>query len=75
MVHGDHNKNRSGGFFLIILGALIFITSPLYLADSYVLESAIIIWAHLAGKLWVLHEFYSTTIAEIDMNCFTIDKT
>ena len=34
MVHGDHNKNRSGGFFLIILGALIFITSPLYLADS-----------------------------------------
>ena len=28
MVHGDHNKNRSGGFFLIILGALIFITSP-----------------------------------------------
>ncbi|MCY4252743.1 MAG: hypothetical protein OXU86_03755 [Thaumarchaeota archaeon] len=27
-------SRRSGGFFLIILGALIFVTAPIYLADS-----------------------------------------
>ena len=51
MVHGDHNKNRSGGFFLIILGALIFITSPLYLADSPVLGGAAIVFGFIVGGL------------------------
>ncbi len=51
MVHGDHNKNRSGGFFLIILGALIFITSPLYLADSPTLGGAAIVFGFIVGGL------------------------
>ena len=51
MVHGDHNKNRSGGFFLIILGALIFITSPLYLADSPTLGGVAIVFGFIVGGL------------------------
>ena len=50
MVHGDHNKNRSGGFFLIILGALIFITSPLYLADCQIVYHMLPI---LGSKLYL----------------------
>ncbi|MDI1495490.1 MAG: putative membrane protein [Cenarchaeum symbiont of Oopsacas minuta] len=51
MVHGDHNKNKSGGFFLIILGALLFITSPLYLADSPLLGGVAILFGFLVGCL------------------------
>ncbi|MEX0657460.1 MAG: hypothetical protein WD154_07955 [Nitrosopumilaceae archaeon] len=35
MAHSEHNKPRkSGGFFLIILGALIFILAPMTLSES-----------------------------------------
>ena len=51
MVHGDHNKNRSGGFFLIIFGALLFISSPLYLADSPALGGAAIVFGFIVGGL------------------------
>ena len=40
-------KTAVVGFFLIILGALIFITSPLYLADS----GAAIVFGFIVGGL------------------------
>ena len=51
MVHGEHNKSRSGGFFLIIFGALLFITSPLYLADSPILGGVAIVFGFTIGGL------------------------
>ncbi|ABK77785.1 hypothetical protein CENSYa_1158 [Cenarchaeum symbiosum A] len=49
MVHDSHNRRRSGGFFLIILGALIFVTAPLYLSDSPELGAAAIAFGFVAG--------------------------
>lgn len=35
MAHREHNRSRgSGGFFMILFGALMFVTAPLYLQDS-----------------------------------------
>lgn len=51
MVHDDHNRRRSGGFFLIILGALLFVTAPLYLADSPELGGAAIIFGFAVGGI------------------------
>jgi vacuolar-type H+-ATPase subunit I/STV1 len=35
MAHNEHNKSkRSGAFFLIILGAFLFIVSPIWFADK-----------------------------------------
>ncbi len=51
MAHDEHNRRRSGGFFLIILGALIFVTAPLYLADSPELGAAAIAFGFLVGGL------------------------
>lgn len=35
MAHNEHNRpKKSGGFFLIILGALLFIITPTYFADK-----------------------------------------
>ena len=73
MVHGDHNKNRSGGFFLIILGALIFITSPLYLADSPTLGGAAIVFGFIVGWTWVLHELFIRALGNSQCKCFNVD--
>ncbi len=51
MVHDDHNRRKSGGFFLIILGALVFVTTPLYLADSPGLGTAAIVFGFLVGGI------------------------
>jgi len=51
MVHDDHNRRKSGGFFLIILGALIFVTAPLYLADSPELGIAAIVFGFIVGGI------------------------
>ncbi len=46
---GQGPGRRSGGFFLIILGALTFVTAPIYLADSPNLGIAAIIAGFAAG--------------------------
>jgi len=52
MSHKDHNKPRkSGGFFLIIFGALLFILAPTYLADSPELGFVAIVFGFTIGGL------------------------
>ncbi len=52
MTHKDHNKPRkSGGFFLIIFGALLFILAPTYLADSPELGFVAIVFGFAIGGL------------------------
>jgi len=58
MAHDQHNKRRSGGFFLIILGALIFITAPTYLADSPEIGMAAIVFGFLVGGLGFYLKFF-----------------
>lgn len=58
MAHNEYNKRRSGGFFLIILGALIFVTAPLYLADSPEMGMAAIVFGFLVGGLGFYLNFF-----------------
>ncbi len=52
MAHKDHNKPRkSGGFFLIIFGALLFILAPTYLIDSPELGIVSIVFGFVIGGL------------------------
>jgi len=52
LVHREHNKPRkSRGFFLIILGAILFIIAPTYLADSPELGFAAITFGFLVGGI------------------------
>ena len=52
MSHKDHNKPRkSGGFLLIIFGALLFILAPTYLTDSPELGIAAIVFGFVTGGL------------------------
>jgi len=52
MAHKDYNKPRkSGGFFLIIFGALLFILAPTYLADSPELGFVAIVFGFVIGGL------------------------
>ena len=59
MAHREHNRSRkSGAFFLIILGALIFITAPLYLGDSPELGMAAIVFGFIVGGLGFYLNFF-----------------
>ncbi len=59
MAHREHNRSRkSGAFFLIILGALIFITAPLYLSDSPELGMAAIVFGFIVGGLGFYLNFF-----------------
>ena len=52
MAHRAPGRSRgSGGFFLILLGALMFITAPLYLQDSPWLGAAAIGFGFAVGGL------------------------
>lgn len=52
MAHSEHNRaRRSGGFFLIIAGAFIFITAPIYLKDSPTLGMTAIITGFVIGGI------------------------
>ena len=52
MAHNAHNKSKSnGGFFLILLGALIFITAPIYLQDSPELGFVVIAFGFAVGGI------------------------
>lgn len=59
MAHNQHNKSRrNGGFFLIILGALIFITAPTYMTHTPELGLVAIIFGFVVGGIG----FYITFI-------------
>ena len=51
MAHDEHNKRKSGGFLLIILGALIFFLAPTYLTDSPELGGAAIAFGFIIGGI------------------------
>ena len=51
MVHDEHNKPRSGAFFLIIFGALLFVMAPTFLSDDPELGAVAIIAGFLIGGL------------------------
>jgi len=52
MVHREHNKpRRSGAFFLIIFGAILFILAPTYLAESPELGYTTIIFGFIIGGI------------------------
>ncbi len=58
MAHDEYNKKRSGGFFLIILGALIFITAPTYLTDSPEIGMVAIVFGFLVGGVGFYLKFF-----------------
>ena len=51
MAHSQHNKKNNAGFFLILLGALIFITAPVYLQENHTLGIAAIVFGFAAGGI------------------------
>ena len=52
MAHSEHNRQKkSGGFFLIILGALIFVLAPTVFRDTPEIGLVIIIFGFLVGGL------------------------
>ena len=58
MAHSQHNKQRrGGGFFLIILGALIFISAPMYLKDPPELGTIAIIFGFIVGGIGFYIQF------------------
>ena len=58
MAHREHNKNRrSGGFFLIILGAIVFVTAPTYLAESPELGMLAILFGFVVGGIGFYFQF------------------
>jgi len=59
LVHREHNKPRkTKGFFLIILGAILFIITPTYLADSPELGGITIIFGFLIGGIGFYLNFF-----------------
>jgi hypothetical protein len=52
MAHSEHNKpKKSGAFFLIILGALLFMIAPTWFADKRELGLALIVLGFVIGGL------------------------
>lgn len=52
MAHSEHNKpKKSGAFFLIILGALLFIITPMWFSDKPELGLALIALGFLIGGI------------------------
>jgi drug/metabolite transporter (DMT)-like permease len=52
LAHNEHNRpKRSGGFFLIILGALIFVMVPLTFQDSPNTGIALIVLGFIVGGI------------------------
>lgn len=52
MAHSEHNRpKKSGGFFLIILGALLFIVAPTWFAGEPQTGLAMIILGFIVGGI------------------------
>lgn len=59
MAHSEHNKpKKSGAFFLIILGALLFIISPTWFTDRQEVGVVIIVLGFLIGGLGFYLRFF-----------------
>jgi len=57
MAHSQYNKKRSGGFFMIILGALLFMLAPSQLTDSPELGGIVIIFGFIIGGIGFYIQF------------------
>ncbi len=57
MAHSQYNKKRSGGFFMIILGALLFMLAPSQLTDSPELGGVVIIFGFIIGGIGFYIQF------------------
>ena len=57
MAHSQHNKKRSGGFLMIILGALLFMLAPSQLSDSPESGGAAIIFGFIVGGIGFYIQF------------------
>jgi vacuolar-type H+-ATPase subunit I/STV1 len=58
MAHSEHNKQRkSGGFFLIIFGAILFMLVPWQLSDSPELGFAAIVFGFIIGGIGFYIQF------------------
>lgn len=58
MAHNEHNKQRrGGGFFLIILGALLFMIAPWQLGNTPELGWAAIIFGFIVGGVGFYLQF------------------
>ena len=52
MAHNEHNRpKKSGGYFLIILGALLFIIAPTWFSDKPDLGLILIVAGFAVGGL------------------------
>jgi len=57
MAHSQHNKKRSRGFLMIILGALLFMLAPTQLSDSPELGGIAIIFGFIVGGIGFYIQF------------------
>ena len=57
MAHREYNKKSSGGFFMIILGALLFMLAPWQLSDSPELGGVAIIFGFIIGGIGFYIQF------------------
>ncbi len=63
MAHDQHNRGRrNGGFFLILLGALIFITAPIYLQDNPELGMTAIVFGFIVGGIGFYVKFVKNRV-------------
>lgn len=52
LAHSEHNKpKKSGGFFLIILGALIFMLAPVTFSESLQIGIGFIVLGFIVGGI------------------------
>ena len=58
MAHSEHNKQRrSGGFFLIIFGAILFMLAPWQLSETPELGFAAIVFGFIIGGIGFYLQF------------------
>lgn len=58
MAHSEHNKQRkSGGFFLIVFGAILFMIAPLQLNETPELGFAAIVFGFIIGGIGFYLQF------------------
>ena len=66
MAHSEHNKSRrNGGFFLILFGALIFITTPIYLQDNPELGFIAIVFGFIVGGMGFYIKFFKNRAKKV----------
>ena len=65
MVHGEHNKSRnSGGFALIILGALLLVLAPNIYQDMRELGTMSLIGGTIIGSIGFYLKFFKGRVKQ-----------